>query len=264
MNELNETPDTNPEGAEQTRPAECSTNTTQMPIYDEHAQDDAGAAPAADAGADAKAIEVLESPAASADYEADDETESIAGRMSDFEDVHTESLDEDPASNGDDNDDAAQGDAGKFASPAAQPRVQDASASVPLYATEPPRGFGYPQHGANPQAAGSSQSPHHGQPYVQVPREPHPVAPLLRKTGPSVPTIILGTLGLVLGAVVAAFGWFFPMDVIMNPVVNIRVFIAALFAILGGILIVVALMWALASWLRRGNAQDPAKASERE
>lgn len=50
----------------------------------------------------------------------------------------------------------------------------------------------------------------------------------------------------------------------MNPVVNIRVFIAALFAILGGILIVVALIWALASWLRRGNAQDPAKASERE
>lgn len=159
-------------------------------------------------------------------------------------------------SNETEGDTAAQTDADEPPSATAQ-GDQLASTSVPLYATEPPRGYGYQQaganqqHGANPQSSWNPQ--HSQQSYVQVPREPQPVAPLMVKTGPSVATIVFGTLGLVLGAIIAAFGLFFPMATVVDPVVNFRVAIAALCAILGGILIVVALIWALVSWLRRGN-----------
>ncbi|MCI1650737.1 hypothetical protein [Bifidobacterium tibiigranuli] len=366
MSEFNETPETNRDDVEAVLPAECSTNTTQMPIYDGHAKDDADVAPAADANADTgvEVTEVLgataipdafESPSAVESLDAteiieksegsdtaetvqlpsaldqavsveatavidssesidsagsadssenidlretgaerepdaseadanaagsDAETEYIAESASDATDASTVVLDGAAESNGTaessgvaesnraaepdgavesnetEGDTAAQTDADESPSATAQ-GDQPASTSVPLYATEPPRGYGDPQHGANRQHGANPQSswnPQHSQQsYVQVPREPQPVAPLMVKTGPSVATIVFGTLGLVLGAVIAAFGLFFPMATVVDPVVSFRVAIAALCAILGGILIVVALIWALVSWLRRGN-----------
>ncbi|MCH4209579.1 hypothetical protein [Bifidobacterium sp.] len=140
--------------------------------------------------------------------------------------------------------------------------AQEASASVPLYATEPPRGYDLPQGGYAPQDTQGEQAPwnphrhHQGQPYVRVPREPQPLAPIVMKTGPSVPTIVFGTLGLVLGAVIGAFGLFFPMDAVINPVANARVAVAVVCAILGVILITVALIWALVSLLRRSGSHS--------
>ncbi|KAE8127003.1 MULTISPECIES: hypothetical protein [Bifidobacterium] len=363
MSEFNETPETNRDDVEAVRPAECSTNTAQMPIYNGHVKDDADVTPVPDANTDtgAEATEILGTtaipdasgnPSAVESFDATeiieksegsdtaetvqlssaldkaasveatavivssesidsaesaDASENIDSRETGAErepdnsgaganaagsDVETEYITESAfdamdastvafdgvgeanraaesnstaepngavKSNETEGDAAEQTDADEPTSATAQ-GDQPASTSVPLYATEPPRGYGYQQtganqqHGAKPQAFWNPQhSQHPQQPYVQVPRESQPVAPLMVKTGPSVATIVFGTLGLVLGAITAAFGLFFPMTAVVDPVVNFRVAIAALCAILGGILIVVALIWALVSWLRRGN-----------
>ena len=68
---------------------------------------------------------------------------------------------------------------------------------VPLYSTAPP---------TQTAAGGAPTAPA----YVQVPVEAHRERPVIRKTGPSAATIVLGVLLVLIGAMVLAFGIGFP------------------------------------------------------
>ncbi|MCI1220183.1 MAG: alkaline shock response membrane anchor protein AmaP [Bifidobacterium sp.] len=233
--------------------AQDSMDTTSIPAYENSANDDAGATDAESAAAEPGEL-------AATDGSRDEESEVLDA-------MGVPRLAQNRAAKPVDATGGSEG-------------AEEASTSVPLYATEPPRDHGLPHEGddrhgdyapqdvpnpQNVQPSWDQRRHHHGQPYVQVPREMPPLAPIVAKTGPSVPTIVLGTLGLVLGAVIGAFGLLFPMDVAINPVVNVRIAVALVCAILGVILIAVALIWALVSLLRRRGSRsdtDDAKVSK--
>lgn len=134
-----------------------------------------------------------------------------------------------------------------IASPAPQgPDEPDASQSAraaqdptpdlpPRLAAETPTGAGAPQAGAVPL-------------YTTVAPAPRATEPI-RPQGPSPATIVLGVIVLLVGAITIAVGvnmtsWFLPN-------VDLHDFTAYLFAGIGVLLSVLAIVWALAAHLRR-------------
>ena len=104
---------------------------------------------------------------------------------------------------------------------------------VPLYSTAPP---------TQTAAGGAPTAPA----YVQVPVEAHRERPVIRKTGPSAATIVLGVLLVLIGAMVLAFGIGFPMTALPGLGADPRAIMAIVCGIVGGVLIVVAIIWAVA------------------
>ncbi|WP_278800862.1 hypothetical protein [Bifidobacterium pullorum] len=104
---------------------------------------------------------------------------------------------------------------------------------VPLYSTAPP---------SQAAAGGAPTAPA----YVQVPVEAHRERPVIRKTGPSAATIVLGVLLVLIGAMVLAFGIGFPMTALPGLGADPRAIMAIVCGIVGGVLIVVAIIWAVA------------------
>lgn len=104
---------------------------------------------------------------------------------------------------------------------------------VPLYSTAPP---------SQTAAGGAPTAPA----YVQVPVEPRHERPVIRKTGPSAATIVLGVLLVLIGAMVLAFGIGFPMTALPGLGADPRAIVAIVCGIVGGVLIVVAIIWAVA------------------
>ncbi len=104
---------------------------------------------------------------------------------------------------------------------------------VPLYSTAPP---------SQAAAGGAPTAPA----YVQVPVEAHRERPVIRKTGPSAATIVLGVLLVLIGAMVLAFGIGFPMTALPGLGADPRAILAIVCGIVGGVLIVVAIIWAVA------------------
>ena len=111
--------------------------------------------------------------------------------------------------------------------PAAMPQ------QVPLYSTAPP---------SQTAAGGAPTAPA----YVQVPVEPRHERPVIRKTGPSAATIVLGVLLVLIGAMVLAFGIGFPVTALPGLGADPRAIVAIVCGIVGGVLIVVAIIWAVA------------------
>ncbi|MBM6695505.1 hypothetical protein H6A11_00350 [Bifidobacterium pullorum subsp. saeculare] len=104
---------------------------------------------------------------------------------------------------------------------------------VPLYSTAPP---------SQTAAGGAPTAPA----YVQVPVEPRHERPVIRKTGLSAATIVLGVLLVLIGAMVLAFGIGFPMTALPGLGADPRAIVAIVCGIVGGVLIVVAIIWAVA------------------
>ena len=104
---------------------------------------------------------------------------------------------------------------------------------VPLYSTAPP---------SQTAAGGAPTAPA----YVQVPVEARHERPVIRKTGPSAATIVLGVLLVLIGAMVLAFGIGFPMTALPGLGADPRAIVAIVCGIVGGVLIVVAIIWAVA------------------
>ena len=104
---------------------------------------------------------------------------------------------------------------------------------VPLYSTAPP---------TQTAAGGAPTAPA----YVQVPVEAHRERPVIRKTGPSAATIVLGVLLVLIGAMVLAFGIGFPVTALPGLGADPRAIMAIVCGIVGGVLIVVAIIWAVA------------------
>ena len=104
---------------------------------------------------------------------------------------------------------------------------------VPLYSTAPPSQI---------TAGGVPTAPA----YVQVPVEARHERPVIRKTGPSAATIVLGVLLVLIGAMVLAFGIGFPVTALPGLGADPRAIMAIVCGIVGGVLIVVAIIWAVA------------------
>lgn len=104
---------------------------------------------------------------------------------------------------------------------------------VPLYSTAPP---------SQTTVGGVPTAPA----YVQVPVEARHERPVIRKTGPSAATIVLGVLLVLIGAMVLAFGIGFPMTALPGLGADPRAIMAIVCGIVGGVLIVVAIIWAVA------------------
>lgn len=104
---------------------------------------------------------------------------------------------------------------------------------VPLYSTAPP---------SQTTAGGVPTAPA----YVQVPVEARHERPVIRKTGPSAATIVLGVLLVLIGAMVLAFGIGFPVMALPGLGADPRAIVAIVCGIVGGVLIVVAIIWAVA------------------
>ena len=102
--------------------------------------------------------------------------------------------------------------------------------------------------------AGPRDRPGAGSNYVQVPRDV-PVRPVIRKTGPSAATLTLGVFMLLVGAVAILFGVRFPNGVLAWFDMDPRVMFAIGCAVVGGALILIAIIWSLAKIAR--NARTP-------
>ena len=101
---------------------------------------------------------------------------------------------------------------------------------VPLYSTAPP---------SQTTVGGVPTAPA----YVQVPVEARHERPVIRKTGPSAATIVLGVLLVLIGAMVLAFGIGFPVTALPGLGADPRAIVAI---VCGIVLIVVAIIWAVA------------------
>ena len=117
---------------------------------------------------------------------------------------------------------------------------------VPLYSTAPP---------SQTTAGGAPTAPA----YVQVPVEARHERPVIRKTGPSAATIVLGVLLVLIGAMVLAFGIGFPVTALPGLGADPRAIVAIVCGIVGGVLIVVAIIWAVARIIgsRRNKDHEP-------
>jgi len=122
---------------------------------------------------------------------------------------------------------------------------------IPLYSTQPPRehdGYGPNRPDAGPAyaaPAGPWAQPGAGSNYVQVPRDV-PMRPVIRKTG---------VFMLLVGAVAILFGVRFPNGVLAWFDMDPRVMFAIGCAVVGGALILIAIIWSLAKIAR--NARTP-------
>ena len=104
---------------------------------------------------------------------------------------------------------------------------------VPLYSTAPP---------SQTAAGGVPTAPA----YVQVPVETPNERPVIRKTGPSAATIVFGVLLILIGAAALGLGIGFPTTVLSGFGADPRAVVAIVCGIIGGLLILVSVIWAVA------------------
>ena len=149
----------------------------------------------------------------------------------------------------------------------------DAVNTIPLYTTAPPlqspaavgathEGSGQDDVGAQGTGNGNGMSTGTGssQPYVYVPATAAQPQPLLEKTGPSKATIVLGALMLCLGVIALLLGLRFPSMVMFTQFqADPRVYVAVICGVVGVILVVVAVAWALATLIHRLRRGDSAE-----
>lgn len=123
---------------------------------------------------------------------------------------------------------------GNPAAPGADRPPFAAPRQVPLYSTAPP------VHN------GPATPPN----YVQVPMEPPKERPVIRKTGPSVATIVFGVLLMLCGIVAVMLAYGFPATLLPGLGADPRVVAAIGCGAFGGILVVVAVVWAVMRIIR--------------
>jgi hypothetical protein len=121
---------------------------------------------------------------------------------------------------------------------------ENTASSIPLYSTQP--SVSASAFHENPRMLGEQSR----QTYIQVPHEPRAQRPILQKTGSSVATIVLGSLLLVLGVIALVLGMQFPLTLFSSFGADPRMMIALGCAAIGGVLLVVAAGWSLASFIR--------------
>ena len=85
--------------------------------------------------------------------------------------------------------------------------------------------------------------------------DPEPEPEIIRPTGASMATIVFGLLGVLLGAVMIALGVTFPASMLQWFDADPRVVVAIGFAGVGGVLVLVAIVWSVAKLLapRKGD-----------
>ncbi|OZG68043.1 DUF308 domain-containing protein [Bifidobacterium eulemuris] len=127
---------------------------------------------------------------------------------------------------------------------------------VPLYATQPPSGGSAARGGSVPQGGNPWAQPG-PQPFVQVPPQPVTERPVIHKTGPSVATIVLGVLLAIMGVIAIVFGMETPI-LSLDFVADSRMMVGAIFGVVGGGLVLVAIIWGLVGLVRskRQSAED--------
>ena len=145
------------------------------------------------------------------------------------------------------------------AGPAADEEQTTPMPSVPLYATRPPAGMAGVSSVGTPGAGTAGQQP--PQFFVQVPAQPLVKPEPLRKTGPSVPTIVLGVLGILLGCITLAFGFGFPgvsyalADWMVTSAAP-ETILALCMGGLGVLLLVIAAVWGVVRAVRNRHTAD--------
>ncbi|OZG63165.1 hypothetical protein BLEM_0430 [Bifidobacterium lemurum] len=127
---------------------------------------------------------------------------------------------------------------------------------VPLYSTQPPSGGSTASGGSAPQGDNPWAQPG-PQPFVQVAPQPVAERPVIYKTGPSVATIVLGVLLAIMGVIAIAFGMETPI-LSLNFVADSRMMVGAIFGVVGGGLVLIAIIWGVAGLVRskRQSAED--------
>lgn len=96
---------------------------------------------------------------------------------------------------------------------------------------------------AQPEPAQSE--PAQSEPVQSEPVQPKPQDTQAPKRGASIPTVIFGVLGMLIGVVGLAFGWAFPGLLIESFYIDPRVLIAVICGAMGVILVLVAIIWAV-------------------
>ncbi|MBT1160463.1 hypothetical protein [Bifidobacterium sp. SO1] len=141
--------------------------------------------------------------------------------------------------------------------------AEDVSATIPLYTAAAQPQTAADQAGNNPSGpgaeAGNPQPPSTNQPYIQVPGEPVRPPAVIRKTGPSAATIVLGVCVLLLGVFSVLLGEYFPLGWVMQSwmwVMDPRITAAIAFAGFGGVLVLAAVIWSLANMLHSRKQGD--------
>ncbi|MFR8697497.1 MAG: hypothetical protein ACLVEF_04780 [Bifidobacterium bifidum] len=134
-----------------------------------------------------------------------------------------------------------------------------ASQQIPLYSTQPPREHdGYAPNRPDVvcrYAASTDPQFSRGVAQLRASAADVPVRPVIRKTGPSAATLTLGVFMLLVGAVAILFGVRFPNGVLAWFDMDPRVMFAIGCAVVGGALILIAIIWSLAKIAR--NARTP-------
>lgn len=120
--------------------------------------------------------------------------------------------------------------------PSAEPDSGTAPRQVPLYSTTPP----------SSNTAGFASVAPGPAPYVQVPVGTPNERPVIRKTGPSAVTIVFGVLLILIGATALGLGIGFPTTVLSGFGADPRAVVAIVCGIIGGLLILVSVIWAVA------------------
>ncbi|NEG89677.1 hypothetical protein [Bifidobacterium aerophilum] len=142
----------------------------------------------------------------------------------------------------------------------------DASGTVDSAASAAGAAFGAGPSGAAD--TGHPQPPTAGQSYAPTPGGPIPpiTTPagsaaqpeIIRKTGPSAATIMLGVCVLVLGVISTLLGMYFPLGWILQSwTLDPRITAAIGFAAIGGILVLVAVIWSIASMISSRKRPAP-------
>ncbi|MBW3078664.1 hypothetical protein [Bifidobacterium simiiventris] len=132
----------------------------------------------------------------------------------------------------------------------------DAASSIPLYTAARPQPASAAAAPSGP-GAGDPRRPSTNPPYAQMPDDSTPPATaVVRRTGPSAATITLGVCVLVLGVLSVLLGAYFPLGwVIQTWTLDPRIAAAIMFAGFGGVLVLVAVIWSLATMLH-GRKRD--------
>ncbi|MCH9276988.1 hypothetical protein JS533_012050 [Bifidobacterium amazonense] len=100
------------------------------------------------------------------------------------------------------------------------------------------------------------------QPVVQVAREEPAEPQVIRKTGPNAAAIIFGVIGILLGVVTLLFGLDYPTNLFFWLQADPRVVAAISCAVVGGALVLVAIIWALVSMIGSRRKRNDATAEQ--
>ncbi|MBW3092708.1 hypothetical protein KIH79_07055 [Bifidobacterium sp. 82T10] len=130
-------------------------------------------------------------------------------------------------------------------------RGNDAGTSRPANET----GFEASRRPNPEQAPAWTQPARNAQPVVQVERDVPPAPQVIRKTGPNVAAIVFGVLGILLGSVTLLFGLDYPTNLFFWLEADPRVVAAIACAVVGGALVLIAIIWSLATMI--GSRSKP-------